>query len=349
MIPISRNTTLYYSIKSIPWNSNRYSMVSFKENSKVPNFFRSTDLKMKFWITKMSKGKVIPFSDLIDLKLRGIWELHIASGSIQIIQSNGKETSILPTKTSYRLLDLNCLNKFEALQHSTLIAWEFRENPSRNYNPKLYNPCLPLDDIEYFYTIQDIKHRKSFLKRYLSENEIREKLIFIDAEFTVKNEDRTKSPVSVAILDYDGNILLHTKVNPRGRVLDFGTKYHGITEFDTRNQMDEYDCIRKIQEISRDKIIVGHDLNMELRWLAISVDQVLGIRDLCNAPVLFEMEVPRKNNGAFFSLKLLAKYLCDINIHETRQHDAMVDTNTILTIYKKLEKSWKDHNVLELR
>lgn len=60
--------------------------------------------------------------------------------------------------------------------------------------------------------------------------------------------------------------------------------------------MDEYECIRSVHEILVGKILVGHDLHMELAHLVINHKQLVGIRDLCAAPVFEKIGIKKKVN-----------------------------------------------------
>lgn len=76
-----------------------------------------------------------------------------------------------------------------------------------------------------------------FHKNNIDQKEIVKKLVFIDAEFTCKNEDpKVKSPVSIAMVNSKGEFFMNVKINPRGRVLFFGTNYHGLEEEDLRGK-----------------------------------------------------------------------------------------------------------------
>lgn len=137
----------------------------------------------------------------------------------------------------------------------------------------------------------------------------------MDVEFTVANRTtKVKSPVSVSMIDFEGRFLLNTRVNPRDHVIVFGTKYHGLREESLRGTMDEYTCIRKIQEILVDKI------HLELSQLAINPNQLRGIRDLCAALVFEKMGIIKK--GKIYGLKALTQHFCKRTIQLPNNHDA---------------------------
>lgn len=82
-----------------------------------------------------------------------------------------------------------------------------------------------------------MKKRHSFIKTTLTQK-IVDKLVFIDTEFTFKNEEtKVKSPVSIAMINYKGEFLMNIKINPQGRVLFFGTimDYRNISQGKWKN------------------------------------------------------------------------------------------------------------------
>lgn len=150
------------------------------------------------------------------------------------------------------------------------------------------NLCVPLENMDFTPNSSKISRRHSFLRRHMTNKEIDDNLVFVDAEFTEKNANPlVRSPVSVTLIDYHGNILLDTLVTPRNRVFSFGQRFDGLRENDLRGRMDEYSCIRNIRVLLKDKILVGHGLHMGLTHLNIDPNQLSGIRDL-SAAYVFE-------------------------------------------------------------
>ena len=141
------------------------------------------------------------------------------------------------TSWEVRVDDWN--TRVQAASVPAWIAVEFREKPIKGYNPFKRKPPQSISDVEYDPTTEDLRHRKSFIRARLSQNEIRERLVFLDAEFTARNADDSRSPLTIAAINYDGKILMDAKITPRQRVIDFGEKYHGIRERHTRNCRDE--------------------------------------------------------------------------------------------------------------
>jgi len=69
--------------------------------------------------------------------------------------------------------------------------------------------------VSYEPTREDFSQRKSFIRKPLSKKEIQENLIFMDAEFTTGQIDKTLGLVSIAIINIKGKKLLNTLTTPR--------------------------------------------------------------------------------------------------------------------------------------
>ena len=80
--------------------------------------------------------------------------------------------------------------------------------------------------------------------------------------------------------------MLNDKVCPKQHVLQVVTRFYGIREKEMRWQEDKYEVLEKIQHLVTDKILIGHDQSLDLKYLCINPDCLLGIRDLASAVVL---------------------------------------------------------------
>ena len=184
---------------------------------------------------------------------------------------------------------------------NTTIAMEFRTKTERNKEP-----VAEINKTNLIPILKEwLKQMYSFLRKNMNQNQIQKKILFLDAEFTCKNQDGEKSPVAVTILDYTGRIVLDEKVCPRQQVLQVGTRFHGIREKDLRCKEDEYKILKKIQQIVRGKILIGHDLAQDLKYLKIKPDNIFGIRDMSTSLALEKIGLTRK--GQFYKLSAIAK------------------------------------------
>jgi len=104
---------------------------------------------------------------------------------------------------------------------------------------------------------------------------------------------------------------------------------------------DEYEVITELHKNLYGNILVGHDLQMEIRGLEIPTHTLLGIRDTAVANVLERMSIEKSNNGNFYRLKSLAWDVLQERI-QLRIHTSWEDMRTLLRIYRKVENRWID-------
>jgi len=254
---------------------------------------------------------------------------------IHIPQKRTLEIQVLRVKEPDEVDQLNDIWISQAAEIGVFAVEYFLEDHTPN----------PLLNTQYLSIISDVKisnqiiaQRASFLRRSLTQSEIQSRLRFMDAEFGMDVHKRHRL-LSVAILDYDKQTLLHTLVKPRVRIKDFLEQYHGIKETDVTAQMDEYDAINAIHRLLAGNILVGHDVQMELKGCAIPVQTLLGIRDTAAAPVFNSFNIDKK--GDFYSLKVLARTLCNFDIQGSK-HSAIEDARAVWHVYKKVEDMWTD-------
>ena len=75
-----------------------------------------------------------------------------------------------------------------------------------------------------------LKWRYSFLRKSVEQDQIRDKIIFLVAEFTYKNQGEQNLAVAVTILEYTERVVLDEKIYSRQQVVQVGTRFYGIKE-----------------------------------------------------------------------------------------------------------------------
>jgi len=103
--------------------------------------------------------------------------------------------------------------------------------------------------------------------------------------------------------------------------------------------MDEDDCISKIRGLLRGKILMGCDLQGDIKALNIKVEELLGIRNISGSIAIQET---MKNPNPLNELKKMAQEILNVSMQE-RYHSANEDTEIIRKIYLKIKNRWVDH------
>jgi len=298
----------------------RYKRVG--QNLQVPNEFRTDDSKMKIWIQSISE-RGFKLNSIISWRNNGQFQLHILRGTA-VMWINATEKLVLYPETSWIINEISMRKDIVLQDKNMQVLIEFRETVDHNERPMEDNTLLKSQAVVFTPTAEDFKQKRSFIRAPLKKEEIQELIRFVDCECAQANGKHRKSPLSVAIMNYKGDVLYDKLITPRNRILDYGTKYHGLTEEKTRNQEDEYLVIKKIQKAMEGKILVGHDLALEFASLLIPKKNIL-----------------TKNNGKWHKLQTLAKLICDIDIQKG-PHSAIEDVQAIRKIYMAVEDDWED-------
>jgi len=185
-----------------------------------------------------------------------------------------------------------------------------------------------------------VAQRQSFIRKNLSQKEIQHRLRFLDAEF-VKDKKENFHVALITLLNYFGKVLMNTRVRSRTRIDEWATRCHGLEDKDLIGRADEYEVIAELHKNLYGNILVGHDLQMEIKGMAIPTHTLLGIRDTAAAKVFDKMGLKKKNNGNFYGLRSLAWEVLHLPIQQF-YHTAWEDTQALLRIYHKVEDQWED-------
>ena len=73
--------------------------------------------------------------------------------------------------------------------------------------------------------------------------------------------------IQVSIINLKGEVLMNTYVTPKECIKRYCTWIHGISERKVIGRMDEDDCISKVRGLLRGKILMGCDLQGDIKAL----------------------------------------------------------------------------------
>ena len=347
MIPVERSREFYMKAKKETYELlGEHQMVMVRNNLQIPNFLRIDDRKMRIWILMIDR-RTTKMGNALEWTSEGEFQAHILRAPLMIRETVGDK--MLEINTSWILRDNVFTNLIWSLKRKSILLIEHRRPLEVGERPSDDESLLESANVVYTPTAEDFKKKWSFIREPLSHPNIQDRIIFMDCECTAQSENKArKAPLSVTMMDYRGIVLLNKRITPRARIYDFGERFHGITEMMSRNQEDEYETIRRVQRMVKGKILVGHDLTMELNSFQIPKYQLMGIRDFANGKVFQSMGIQKKGSGQWYSLQLLADKVCGIAIQQGK-HTSLEDTKAVREIYLKVEKDWVDDvNIREI-
>ena len=330
---------VYYAIKDTIMKQTQ-SQISYSSQNLIPNKLKTCERQRQFVINYIEPNKTL----IINEFSKNITDLHIhvASGKCKLISKNPStscsRSKHLTSPQSY-LIKQGIVKSTElkifTYQFPTIIAIDILK-PDRNIidgtdqvpEQYLYSPNK-----------EDLKWRHSFIRQKLSIDDIRTRTLFLDAEFARSTENKL-IPISVAILNYDGIKIINSLAYPRQKIRNYETKFHGFTERDLIGQIDSEDLKHQVQKLVRGMILIGSDLQADIRALDIDTSQLLGIRDLSNAIIIRQKT---QSDKQFMKLQEITQQILNKDI-QTGYHGALEDATSILEIYKTVEAEWEDHS-----
>ena len=304
--------------------------------------------------------------------------VHLALGSMEILSQIGSKITILSLKRRESVELINYQKELRPRQirlrnapttimierMNTRIIGFIKEivnfandtdKGATTFKPHISGQIPTLDNIQYQGPAPISKQPISFIRADLSIAEIQRRILFLDCEFVIGYKEmvgqkmrHTLLLASVAILNYEGEILLNTRVTPTKKVWRYHPSITGFTARSLRNQRKEAEVKREIKELVRDRILVGHDLSSDLKVLEIDLNQLCGIRDLSTSLVLKEIMGTDKPR---LKLADVAEKLLNQTLRTTIDkdgtmtnvcHSALEDVLVISSIYKKIENNYID-------
>ncbi|XP_062998302.1 apoptosis-enhancing nuclease [Elgaria multicarinata webbii] len=150
---------------------------------------------------------------------------------------------------------------------------------------------------------------------------------------------KTSELARCTVVNYDGDVIYDKYIRPELPVVDYRTRWSGITQRHMVNATPFRVAQSEILQILRDKIVVGHAIHNDFRALKYFHPRPW-IRDTSQSPLL------RKKVGlsvkASVSLKSLASQLLCKEIQVSKSgHSSVEDAQTSMELYRLVEAQWE--------
>lgn len=176
--------------------------------------------------------------------------------------------------------------------------------------------------------------------------EIKARYVALDCEMVGIGTDGKQSALArVSITNWDGSIVLDTFVKVPTRVTDFRTFVSGVTAKDIRSTnedaMELHACRKKVGELIKDKILIGHSLKNDFSALMLDHPKQ-DIRDTAKYKPF--MRASGRNGGKLRPRKLrdLVKEHVGRTIQvEGEAHSSVDDANATMDLYKTVRDQWE--------
>ncbi|KAI5964023.1 REX4 [Candida theae] len=153
------------------------------------------------------------------------------------------------------------------------------------------------------------------------------KIVAIDCEFVGAGEGRLSHLARVTIVNFYGHVVLDQYVQPRLRVTDWRTWVSGITPWHMQFAIKFDDARARVEEILKDRVLVGHALENDLDKLCLTHPKSL-TRDTSTFPPFRAV-----SSGRTPGLKKLVKQFLDLDI-QNGVHNPIEDARATMLLYR---------------
>lgn len=219
--------------------------------------------------------------------------------------------------------------------------------PPRKKRKKTSFPSINklLEEAEAAKRAQKEKEKQEAYEQSIPD-EIKKSHVALDCEMVGIGIDGKQSALArVSITGWNDEILLDTFVQVPDRVTDFRTHVSGVRakdiKFTNENAMELHACRRKVSQILKNKILIGHSLKND--FAALMLDHpTLQVRDTARYKPF--MRASGRNGGKLRPRKLrdLVKEYLGITIQKEGQaHTSVEDAQATMKLYKKVREQWE--------
>ena len=168
---------------------------------------------------------------------------------------------------------------------------------------------------------------------------ISSKIVALDCEMVATR--RGSALAQCSILSYEGDVLFHAHVRPTDLIIDYRTKWSGVLPHHMKNAIPHTLAVKRIQEILKGKVIVGHGLTQDFQVLEMPYPKkqtrdTAYFKPLRSLAGFVSNQHPSLRN---LSLALLGRTI------QVGCHSSMEDARAALDLYRMHEKLWESHLV----
>ncbi|KAM1808225.1 hypothetical protein ACFX11_031137 [Malus domestica] len=157
--------------------------------------------------------------------------------------------------------------------------------------------------------------------------------VAMDCEMVGVGQGNKSALGRITLVNKWGNVVYDEFVRPVERVVDFRTQISGIRPRDLRKAKDFRIVQKKVAELIKGRILVGHALRNDLKALLLSHPKG-DIRDT------LEYEPFMRGEGSRRALRHLAAEFLDVKI-QNGEHCPIEDARAAMVLYQKNRKAWE--------
>lgn len=165
------------------------------------------------------------------------------------------------------------------------------------------------------------------------------KYVAIDCEMVGVGPGGHESALArISAVDFHGRQIYDSYVKPVERVTNWRTAVSGISQKEMRFARDFSEVQKEVNDIIKDRILIGHDIKHDLEALKLS-HSPWNIRDTAKYPAF-----KKYGNGRKPALKVLAREILAIEI-QIGSHSSTEDARATMLLFRKHKSGFDMDNV----
>jgi len=305
--------------------------------TQIPNKLKITDELRRVELIRLANPAQYPLKPILKHDPDSTIYLHVGRGNGELVLERDGLLGYLKlaARNSYKLPQHQLEGANMSIRTNDQLALSMDVLEPLPDNVAIANEHMETFSVKIPPAVRNMK--TSFLRGSMNQQEIKNRLLFIDIECAFDDESNP-IPISIAAFDYDGYRLMDDIICPRQHIARYCEHIHGLHEKDLLGKRDSVESLKDAERMMRGRIIVGHDLHLEHVALPIRLDQIAGVRDLQQSFAL--SKIMKSAPGTSWSLKEVAAKLG--LPAQSIPHTATGDASLIRKIYLKIEQFWVD-------
>jgi RNA exonuclease 4 len=165
------------------------------------------------------------------------------------------------------------------------------------------------------------------------------KYVAIDCEMVGVGPGGHESALArISIVDFHGRQIYDSYVKPLERVTNWRTAVSGISQKEMRFARDFSEVQKEVDDIIKDRILIGHDIKHDLEALKLS-HSPRNIRDTAKYPAF-----KKYGHGRKPALKILAREILGIDI-QSGPHSSTEDARATMLLFRKHKSGFDMDNM----
>lgn len=165
------------------------------------------------------------------------------------------------------------------------------------------------------------------------------KYVAIDCEMVGVGPGGHESVLArISVVDFHGRQIYDSYVKPAERVTNWRTAVSGISQKEMRFARDFSQVQKEIDDIIKDRILIGHDIKHDLEALKLS-HSPRNIRDTAKYPAF-----KKYGHGRKPALKILAREILGLDI-QSGPHSSTEDARATMLLFRKHKSGFDMDNM----